>query len=41
QQFETLHNQWLALKARKDNILLDVKELNMSIQKAGIGRIIL
>jgi len=41
QQFETLHNQWLALKARKDNILLDVKELNTSIQKAGFGRIIL
>lgn len=40
QQFETLHQQWLALKARKDQLLNEVKTLNASIQQAGIGRII-
>lgn len=40
QQFETLHQKWLVLKARKENILNEVKELNSTIQKAGIGRII-
>jgi hypothetical protein len=41
QQFQTLHAQWLALKARKERLEADVKALNTEISKAGIGRIIL
>lgn len=41
QQFNTLHTQWIVLKARKEKIESEIKELNTTIQKAGIGRIIL
>lgn len=41
QQFQTLHAQWLALKARKESIEAAVKTFNADISKAGIGRIIL
>lgn len=41
QQFNTLHEQWLQLKARKEKIEINIKALNTTIQKAGIGRIIL
>lgn len=40
-QFETLHNQWLGLKAKKEGIEKEIAELNVEINKSGVGRIIL
>jgi hypothetical protein len=40
-QFDVLHNQWLALKGRKEKLEKEVVELNADISKANIGRIIL